>query len=216
MIRRYEYTVRLSLTAAALSLVLSLSRGDAFAQGMPQDSRQPTATVYDAGARIWRKITFGTLKGVNAYREALEAASIKIGDDADEILGRPAFPYSKMKTDLELAVVSVAELGIDPGTASLSNVYKRASQVGLELCSAEVGLQLRLDYRDQPLGDALHVAMPPVATYDGGLKILALMNIGSGLALIASDGHPDFVVPQVFRFVFNVSARKQLEFVKRP
>src|SRR5262249_8565350 len=46
---------------------------------------------------IWRTISLGTAKGVNAYRNALDAEGIKIGDSADEILGRPAFFYARAK-----------------------------------------------------------------------------------------------------------------------
>jgi hypothetical protein len=51
-----------------------------------------------------------------------------------------------MKTDVELAVLSAAELGVESDESSLSDVYERARQAGLELCPAEVGPQLRLDY----------------------------------------------------------------------
>src|SRR5262249_4582703 len=61
----------------------------------------------------------------------------------------------KMKTHVELTVLSAAELGVKADESSLSDVYERARQAGLELCPAEVGPQLRLDYRNQPLGEAL-------------------------------------------------------------
>jgi hypothetical protein len=99
-------------------------------------------------------------------RGALDSAGIKIGNAADEILGRPAFPYTWMKTDVELALLSAADLGVE-SESSLSDLYKRAKQVGLELCPAEVAPQLRLDYRNQPLGEALNIAMEPVATHSG-------------------------------------------------
>jgi hypothetical protein len=162
--------------------------------------------------QIWRTITLGTYSGVDAYRRALDSAGIKIGDAADEILGRPAFPYAAtMKTDVELVLVSAADLGVK-SESSLADVYKRARQVGLELCPAEVGPQLRLEYRNQPLGEALNIAMQPVATYNGEPMVLALANFApSGLVLIGSDGRSEFMVPSTFRFVFALPTNGRLE-----
>src|SRR5262245_16818595 len=57
---------------------------------------------------IWKTITVGGLKGVNATRAAMETAPcpIWIGDEADEILGRPAFPFNKTPFELDLVVLS--------------------------------------------------------------------------------------------------------------
>jgi hypothetical protein len=164
-----------------------------------------------AGIPIWRTITLGAHGSVDAYRDALDAAGIKIGVSADEILGRPAFPYATTKQEVELAVVSVAELGLEAEASSHSEVYARAKRIGLELCPAEVGPRLRLDYRNQPLREALDVAMEPVATYGGDPTILALVNFGSGLMLIGSDGQSGAMVPRNRRFVFALPARDRVE-----
>ena len=156
--------------------------------------------------RTWRTTTIGTYKGVDAYRRALDSAGIKIGDAADEILGRPAFPYARTTTDVELVVLSAADLGVE-SESSLADVYKRVRQLGLGLCPAEVGPQLRLDYRDQPLGEALNIAMEPVATYGGDPTILTLANFGTGLLLIGSDGRSEFMVHRYLRFVFALPSR---------
>jgi hypothetical protein len=160
--------------------------------------------------QVWRMTTLGSHKGVDSYRDALDAAGITIGDAADEILGRPAFPYVRSKTDVELTLVSAADLGVASETA-LADVYKQAKQFGLALCPGEVGPQLRLDYRDQPRGESLTIAMEPVKTYDGSPRILSLMNFGDGLALVGSDGRPDFRVPRYFRFVFALPGKLPLE-----
>src|SRR5262249_46574268 len=123
-------------------------------------------------------------------------------------LGRPAFPYATTNLEVELAIVSVAELGLDAEASSYSEVYARAKRIGLELCPAEVGPRLRLDYRDQPLGEALDIAMEPVATYGGDPTILALVNFGSALALIGSDGRSGAMMPRSRRFVFALPARR--------
>jgi hypothetical protein len=115
-----------------------------------------------------------------------------------------------MKTDVELALLSAADLGVG-SESSLADVYKRAREVGLALCPAEVAPQLRLDYRNQPLGEALNIAMEPVATYSGEPTILALVNFGTGLALIGSDGRSEFMVPRTWRFVFALPTHGPLE-----
>jgi hypothetical protein len=158
--------------------------------------------------QIWRTTTIGSYKGVDAYRDALDAANIKIGDAANEIMGRPAFPYVTAKTEVELAVVSAAELGVE-SELPLADVYNRAGQVGLVLCPAEVGPQLRLDYREQPLGESLIVAMEPVNTYSGEPTILSLVNWGTGPALLG--GSSDFKVAPYHRFVFAFPIRVATE-----
>src|SRR5215475_6500626 len=140
----------------------------------------------------------------------------KVGLSADEILGRPAFPYAKMKADVKLAVLSAAELGVESDESSLSDVYERARRVGLELCPAEVGLQLRLEYRNQPLGEALDIAMEPVATYSGDPTILTLANWGTGLILIGRDGRSESTVSRISRLVFALPTRERLEAKSSP
>ena len=95
--------------------------------------------------------------------------------------------------------------------SSLSDVYERARQAGLELCPAEVGPKLRLNYRNQPLGEALDIAMEPVATYSGDPTILTLANWGTGLILIGRDGRSESTVNRISRFVFALPTRDRLE-----
>src|SRR5262249_54557345 len=116
---------------------------------------------------IWRTISLGTTKGVNEYSDALDADEINIGNAAYEILGRSAFCYARARKLVELVVLSAAELGVEADAASHAEVYRRAKQMGLELCPAEVGPRLRLEYRNQPLGEALDIAMEPISTYAG-------------------------------------------------
>jgi hypothetical protein len=155
-------------------------------------------------APIWKTITIGDYKGVNALRAAIDASPCRIGlgDSADEILGRPTFSYSKSRRQLDLVVVSVAALGFDADGAALRDVYRRAVRIGLELCPAEVGPMLRLAYLDQPIGESLHIAMRPVSTYDGELVDLTLLNGGAGLLLIGGEANPDLVLDGTTRLVF--------------
>jgi hypothetical protein len=175
----------------------------------------PVLAQHQHEIQIWRTTVLGFHKGVDRYRDALDAAKMKIGDAADEILGRPAFLYAKEKTEVELTVVSAADLGVE-SEAALADVYKQTKQFGLALCPAEVGPQLRLDYRDEPRGESLNIAMEPVATYGGEPTILSLVNFGSGLALVGSNGRSDFMVPRYSRFVFALPGKLPLEARRDP
>jgi len=166
----------------------------------PAGRAEPTKTVPDFP--VWKRITLGTHKGVNTVRDALDAHNIRVGESADEILGRPAFRFSKTRTPLDLVVLTALDLGFAKGSWSLAEIYRRAAQLGLELCPAEAAPQLRLEYLNQPIGEFLHIAMPPVATYGGDLVDLTVGNGGAGLILIGGDGSPDLKLHSSVKFVF--------------
>jgi hypothetical protein len=164
---------------------------------VPSLGGKPTSDI-----PIWRTATLGTYKTIAALRDALHANRIDVGDTADEILGRPAFNLSKMTRDARLVVLAVSELGFEEEGASLADIYARARQLGLELCPAEVGPELRLQYLNQPLGEFLHIAMAPIAGYGGEPTDFTVANGGAGLLLIAGYADPNFVMPSTMRFVF--------------
>jgi hypothetical protein len=173
------------------------------AASAPAIAAKQTQTPPTSQTPIWKTITVGGSKGVNALRAAMEAAPcrILIGDDADEILGRPAFLFIKSPVELDLVVLSVFELGFSD-RASLHDICARAVAQGFELCPAEVGPALRFNYLDQPLGEFLHIAMRPVARYTGELVDFSVGNAGAGLILIGGDGQPDVMLSGAERFVF--------------
>jgi hypothetical protein len=152
---------------------------------------------------IWKTITVGGSKGVNAIRAALETAPcpMAIADDADEILGRPAFLFIKTPVELDLVVLSVFELGF-ADEASLHDIYARAVALGFELCPAEVGPALRLNYLDQPVSEFVHIAMKPVAKYNGALIDFTITNSGHALLLLGGDARPNIKQSGAERFVF--------------
>ena len=162
---------------------------------------------------IWKTITLGTYRNAVVLREALDSVhcriekvpSVKVAgqaspsppiyddgpttpfchleDLANEIIGRPAFALSRTRTEVDLVVLSVFELGFGKQGASLKDIYARARSLGFALCPPEVGPQLRLQYLEQPPREILHIAMEPIAKYDGNLVSLALENGDWGFVL---------------------------------
>jgi hypothetical protein len=160
----------------------------------------PVRSAADVPA--WKTIVVGTFADTFALRKALDAAGCSIGDLAEEILARPAFTLSATKTSVELFAVSAAELGFRTDTASLSDIYTRARQLGFRLAPAEVAPQLRLQYFDQPIGELLIIGMAPIKTWKGEAVILTVGNGGAGLILIGQDGSADAEISVASRILF--------------
>jgi len=184
-------------TAAIVSFASLHVTGRAWATDLPSDHMSG-----ERAPPVWKSVRLGIHRGVVAYRHALDAAGIRVGDSADEAIGRPGVSYQRTEASIDLVRAAAAEIGSGEDLASLRALYARAARLGLAACPIDLALQLRLDYRNQPLGEVLHVAMKPLATYRGEPTILALANGGTGLLLVGSDGSDSFVVPPSFMFVF--------------
>jgi len=137
----------------------------------------------------WRPLTLGLHKTADLYREALTQAGFKISDWTRDILGKPQFTVATEETEVNLVVVSVADLGFPKG-ATRAQIYTRAKQLGLKLCPPEVGPALRLQYSDQPQGEWLLIAMEPISGPDGSPYVFCVGHGDSGRWLRESGGFP--------------------------
>jgi len=149
---------------------------------------------------IWKTITLGLHKNADEYCRALYAADFHIGIWADSILGRITF--SAVVEDVNLVIRSVAELGFANG-ATFAQICDAAKKLGLSLCSAEVGPALREQYRDQPIGEWLVIAMEPITDSGGCLGVFVVERGGGGLWLGSACGGPGGVWFAGGRFVFG-------------
>jgi hypothetical protein len=168
----------------------------------PSANMPPIPIRSAAAVPVWKTIAVGTFANSFALINALDAAGCGIGNSAGEILARPAFTVSSVKSDVELFAVSAAELGFQADTASLADIYARAQQLGFGLAAAELAPQLRLQYFDQPIGKFLIIGMEPLKTWNGEPVILNVANGGAGLILIGQDGSADAEISAASRFLF--------------
>ena len=148
----------------------------------------------------FKVIEIGTHKDVESLRKALEESRARmIGDWASNILNKTKL--SKSKQSLDLVVRSVKELGF-PNGAQYKDICKAAESQGLDLCPAEAGPQLRLQYPDQPNGEWLVIAMEPIKGSVGDLSLFRVLCGGAGRWLGATFGRPDGFWNADGRFVF--------------
>ena len=147
----------------------------------------------------WRKLTIGSHKSVEALVKAIEAKGLKVGDWARDISKKVTL--AKEVSEVELVNVSVAELGFKNG-ATRKDIYDRAISLGLSLCPPEVGMQLRLQYDDQPKGEWLLIGMEPITDSGGDLYVFYVARDDGGRWLFTSHGDPASVWDAGDRWVF--------------
>jgi hypothetical protein len=168
--------------------------------GLAQDAGRPRI-VNAADVPLWKTVWPGTFANSYGLMRALDDAHVAVGDLADEAMHRPAFTVTK--TNLDVVVLSAAQLGVGETGASRQDILASARRLGFDLCPPEAAAQLRLQYLDQPVGEFLDVAMEPITTY-GGLPVsFTLANGGAGLILIGYIMTDDAIVPQGRKFVFS-------------
>jgi hypothetical protein len=179
---------------------------------------QPPATA----TPVWKTINIGTFRSIIDLREALQASECglvtpanfkggtgraaipcKLGNSANEIIGKPEFELSGTPNEIQLVLISGKDLGFSSDSqASLLQFYERAESLGYPLCPPEVGPQLRLQYTNQKIGEFLDVAMRTIPDYAGDLTILSVGNVGAGLLLVGRSGNPDAQISASKYFVF--------------
>lgn len=152
-----------------------------------------------------KKVFFRTLEtdfSIQSPEEAEKALLDKgyeISDWAKGILSKVTF--NKEGKTYNLVSFSVSQLGF-PNGATLQEIYEKAQELGLELCPAEVGPQLRLQYPDQSNGEYLSVAMNSIFDSEGNSNLFNVKRDVGELWLDNDDGRLDSRWYGHDRFVF--------------
>jgi hypothetical protein len=111
-------------------------------------------------------------KTVEEYNFRITASSLEIGTGADELIDK--MPVLDEPMTLELKVITAGELDPDEGTRA--GVYKKALELGYELCPAQVGPELLINYPGLPGVEFLQIAMEPIANDSGTQYVFEIHN----------------------------------------
>jgi len=95
---------------------------------------------------------------------------------------------------IDLVRLKVRDLGFTENPTT-DELYKRAEELGLELCPPETGPHLRLKYeevfqREQPMYEYLLIAMKQITDSDGDLSVFSVNRNGGGFWLDISWTNP--------------------------
>jgi hypothetical protein len=133
--------------------------------------------------KVWRTIKLGVgPTDAAAFLHLLEDVKLKISSMAKDMMAKPEFTFSAEKRDVDLVIVTTADLGFKTGVRR-SRIYQRAKKLGLELCPPDVGPQLRLQYWNQPRGEWLRIGMKPIADSLGDSCVFGVENGFHGMLL---------------------------------
>ena len=160
--------------------------------------------AHEATFPTWRKLQIGLISSVESLRQLLVDDGFKISEYAGQILNKAQL--IKSITELELVIVTQADLGFPEGT-TFENMVLRAKDYDLEKCPAELGPYLRSIYTDQPKGEWLRIAMEPLSVSGGYLRVFRVGHDVDGLWLYMYWFDPRDVWNPVDQWVF-VRSRK--------
>ncbi len=112
-------------------------------------------------------------------KSELEAAGINISSYAESMLKSPEFTPSKTKEDATLIRLTVANLGFTEN-ATTDQIYKRATDLGLELCTSDLGPVYLLNYQNQQILERVYIGMKQISTH---LSVPRIFSLGGGMWL---------------------------------
>ena len=110
------------------------------------------------------------------------------------------------KQTLDLVRVTVKDLFNDDKYHTTDEIFAKSKEQGLDLCPPQVGLQLRVEYKDQPMNEWLYMGIKPIADSDGNPHVLCVERSRDGLFLSARNADAGHEWGPGCRFV--VSPRK--------
>ncbi len=183
---------------AHLSILNKMLRGELVENG----THAVPAPAAPREFAVWKTITLGTHKDAKSLKKDLERNGFRVSDWSADIMTKPAFTLASEETKIDLVNVSVGELGFTKATP-LRDIYARAIELGLKLCPAETGPQLRRQHADQPNGEWLRVAMEAITASDGYPRIFHVAHDNFGRWLSTDWGGPDLAWDPDYRFVFR-------------
>ncbi len=108
-------------------------------------------------------VTLGLFQTTNEYTEAIKNNGFELSGSTEDMLIN--VQLSPVKKEFKLAECNLNDLGIYSEKATWPEVLSAAQKKGYIICPSEVGLALRLEYKDQPDDDWLNIGMELVNDY---------------------------------------------------
>lgn len=144
-------------------------------------------TTFPEGRIVRTTINIG-----GQIKEELEAEmkrqNIQISDYTQSMLDSRDFTTAKKSEQADLVQLKVRDLFLQYST--MENIYKKAEELGLELCPAEVGPHYRLKSINQSAYEDLYIVMKQISDFSGRPSVFKLNRFGGKLWLSSRPTKP--------------------------
>lgn len=145
-------------------------------------------------------VRLGTHRNAETLLASLSAKTCRISESARTILASAAFGVAPVEIEIELLVLSLADLGLKK-RARYADICRAGRRRGHELCPVEAVIALYREHKAQPpRGTTFVAAMPPLSDADGTPGVLTLTNLGGRRWLTAAAGGPKVLWPDLYRY----------------
>jgi hypothetical protein len=155
----------------------------------------------------WYAVRLGTHRDIPSLRKALDMEGYSVDHVADDILWRGEFDLSAKLKTIGIVIVSVKALGLLKG-AAYDEICRTAEAMGLTLCPAEVGPQLRLQLKPQHGGRRIRIAMQPLWDSHCRRCIFGVVQDATGRRLSWYFGSPEYHYDPEREFAFCLSIER--------
>jgi len=145
-------------------------------------------------------------KTARQLEDELRETGVNISSYAQSMLHNSDFTTLLNPEILKTVKLRVKDLGFKDRYPTTDQIYRRAQELGLELCPAETAIHLRLKDINQSKGEWYYIGMKQITASGGPPRVFLLGRDGSGLWL-AAGAVPDREWRPGSGFVFRL--RKQ-------
>ena len=174
-----------------------------FFQKLPENLEHIYSMSFPEGRIQKYQIEIGG-KTKDDLKAELTEKKIYVSDWANQLLDSKDFTVLESTETYDLVRLTVKDLGF-PNGATTDEIYRRALDLGLDLCPAEVGPNLRLSNSGD---DWMYIAMKQIADRDGYPGVFDLGRGGDALGLHAGGARPTRGWGSGNQFVFSLRKKK--------
>ncbi len=174
-----------------------------FFQKLPENLEHIYSMSFPEGRIQKYQIEIGG-KTKDDLKAELTEKKIYVSDWANQLLDSKDFTVLESTETYDLVRLTVKDLGF-PNGATTDEIYRRALDLGLDLCPAEVGPNLRLSNSGD---DWMYIAMKQIADRDGYPGVFDLGRGGDALGLHVGGARPTRGWGSGNQFVFSLRKKK--------